>query len=128
MTEKKLPTELLLIKMGKTVAQQGTFELTPEVAQSNSGQSVPIDPRDFSGLYGAIVGCPAGWARTEAREDGLWLTEISWSKEAQELFQTDSTPQYVVPAFENDEGGKITRVISASLTNQPSDTKATRLK
>lgn len=124
-----LPRELLLMRLGKTSTLRGSFELTREAAKACAGSSVAIQASDFD-----MGDRPAGYGRIEAREDGLWVTDISWSLAATELLSRKRTPAaedppvFLVPAFTFEGDGEVKRVIATSLTTMPADADATRVK
>ena len=117
---KKPPTELLLMRFGTTETL-----LTREAAEANAGKSVAIFSDNFN-----IHEQPAGWGQTEVREDGIWLTGISWSKRATELLagmDGGKHPVYLAAAFEELDR-HVVNIVCASLTTTPADMKATRVK
>ena len=126
MTEPKTPPdEILLMRAGKTESMRGTFDLTPEAARANEGKELPIHSSDFN--FGDP---PAGWGRIQARADGIWLTDISWSKAAKDLLENrpeKCPPIFVSPAFTVVKN-KVERIISTSLTASPPDPEATRIE
>jgi hypothetical protein len=123
--EKKPPKELLLMRLGTTETLKGPFLLTREAAEANAGKLVPISSGNFN-----VHEQQVGWGQTEVREDGIWLTGISWSKRAKDfLAGMDDGGQlvYLAPAFE-ELGHQVVNIVCVSLTATPSDTKATRVK
>lgn len=117
---KNPPTELLLLKFGTTETVKGPFELSEDAAILNAGKSIPIQ-NNFNHEEQ-----PAGWGRTDVREDGIWLTEISLSKKARDLMDGDTT-MYIVPAFTHLDG-QVVQLVCASITAFPADKNATRIK
>lgn len=109
------------MKFGKTETGRGTFELKAEAPLSNPRDSIPIHSADFN-----FSDPPAGWGKLEPREDGIWLTDISWSSAAKELFERE--PLYLAPAFTVNGDGDVDRLISASLTATPADPNASRIE
>ena len=117
---KKPPTELLLMRFGTTETL-----LTREAAEANAGKSVAIFSDNFN-----IHEQPAGWGQTEVREDGIWLTDISWSKQTKEFLagmDDGRQPVYLAAAFEELDR-HVVNIVCASLTTTPADMKATRVK
>lgn len=109
------------MKFGKTETSRGTFHLKEDASLTNQRESIPIHSADFN--FGDP---PAGWGRLEPREDGIWLTDISWSQAAKKLFERE--PLYLAPAFTVSVDGEVDCFSSASLTATPADPNATRIE
>lgn len=102
------------------------FRLTPEhareavqmAAQGNTGGELRIDyeHRSETPIDNSPVPA-AGWFNLEAREDGLYATNVRWTPKAAQML-TDREYRFFSPVFWED-GGFIRAVGSLALTNTP---------
>lgn len=62
----------------------------------------------------------AGWfRRLEARDDGLYATDVRWTVRARQMIEAGEY-RYISPVFTYDRrSGRVTRLVMAALTNHP---------
>jgi phage I-like protein len=85
-----------------------------------AGADLPID-YDHQSLWSRENGQPApaaGWVKElAARADGIW-GRVEWTPKAAELLR-EKAYRYLSPVFMHDEGGAVTRLACAALSNLP---------
>ncbi len=78
---------------------------------------------DHQTMYGAVPGVggrapAAGWIKEfEIRDDGLW-GRVEWTDAAAQAIRAGEY-RYISPVYLHTQSGKVTRLISAALTNVP---------
>lgn len=121
---KKAPSEIRLFKTGVNESTKGDFIYNPERAEEIIASLNGIQPGiDIAHLSLSDSSNPDsyayfGWYDLEAREDGLYATNIEWTEDGKRYVEEDKF-RYFSPAFDTDENGEIVEFINFSLTNTP---------
>lgn len=119
------PTEVRLIKFGRTETLKGDYFLDAESA-------IKVMQRYQSrGLYlcfdyghGVVSGQneeqtkAAGWFDLQLRDDGIYAVDIKWTPKAAQMI-ANREYLYISPAIVLDEDKKVIRIINCALTNLP---------
>ena len=102
--------------------------LTPEraaelVAAAAQRRNKIVIDYEHQTLYASQNGQPApaaGWiGRLEARDDGLYAVEVTWTTAAAGLI-AEKAYRYISPSFwHSTESGEIVRLVNVALVNQP---------
>ncbi len=133
-TTREPPTEIKLFGFGTTRTRKGDFELTPDSAKevmanyvdhvgANAQADLPL-MLDFEHKSLDPAAPPeqmraAGWGRLELRDDGIWLSGVRWTEEAENYLRSGQF-RYISPAFLADEKTRaITEILNVALTNLP---------
>lgn len=119
------PSEILVIKFGKTNTRKGAYLFDKGAAKQVMDlylernldlyfdyNHLSMDPED------AEQGIAAGWYKLEVREDGLWAVDIKWTDKAKGLIEAKEY-RYISPVIITDKDTKVVRLINIALTNLP---------
>ena len=124
----KPPTEYRLWAYGTVETSKGSFLFTKEDAAAviadikTRGVELHFDYEHGTFSDAANSGQPipaAGWYNVEARDDGLWLTNIRWTPTAAKMLE-EREYRYLSPAFGvNETTNHIVSLENSALTNYP---------
>ena len=123
--EGNLPSELPILKYGKTDTTEGPYFLDEKGADS----VLKIFSKRNIDLYFDYEhksldpetpeqGKAAGWFELEKREDGIWAKNIKWTEQASEYLRKREY-RYFSPVLKTDKNGNVFRLINIALTNLP---------
>lgn len=128
--EGKPPSEFRLFKPGKNKTTKGTF-IYSEASEkacaefaAEMGRELMIDYEHASlraehAIDPAKAGEAAGWFSVDARKDGLWATNVSWTDDAAARLSARKF-RYFSPVITFDTKTKeVTGVFNAALTGNP---------
>lgn len=120
----KPPKEIRFWAYGWVKTLKGDFLFDEEAAQlvmaayKDYGNELSFD-YEHQAILGEGEAPAAGWFSLELREDGLWATDISWTKNATQRIE-EREYRYYSPAFDYDRASRrITNIVNAALTNTP---------
>ncbi|MHB8359249.1 MAG: phage protease [Thermoplasmataceae archaeon] len=114
-----------IFPIGRIGSTKGNFLLSAEGAKAIAGawatRKNPVQIDYEHGLVKTPAGEPvrtAGWCRVEARADGLYATDVRWTKEA---FGRLASGEYqnFSPLFDHDDAGNISSLENLALTVDP---------
>ena len=128
--EGKPPSEFRLFKPGKNKTTKGTFVYSEASEKAcaefaaEMGRELMIDYEHASlraehAIDPAKAGEAAGWFSVDARKDGLWATNVSWTDDAAARLSARKF-RYFSPVITFDTKTKeVTGVFNAALTGNP---------
>lgn len=126
------PTEFRAFVWGDNATTKGTLRLTADgarqVMDSYRARGV-VKSFDYAHSTYNPMALPegkkaAGQFLIELRPDGLWFTQIQWTKAAAEAIRAGEWP-YISPAVKHTKSGEITEVLNAALVTDPGTVNAT---
>ncbi len=126
----ELPTEFPLFKAGTNRTTKGDLTYTPaakkavEAFAADLGRDLVIDYEHASlnadtAPDPAKAGEAAGWFSVDAREDGIYAVNVSWTDEASERLKARKFRYFSPVVFRDPKTREITGVLNAALTNNP---------
>lgn len=125
-----LPTEFRLFAAGTSDTSKGEFRYTErsvrECAAFNARRGIDcVIDWEHASLFAkyapnpAEAGKAAGWFQVEARTDGLFATNVSWTKAGSSALSSREFRYFSPVILFDEETHEITAVINAALTNNP---------
>jgi len=127
------PSEVLLLRFGKTNTSKGPYYFDEESAArvlsvyDNRNIELFFDYNHQSlDPQNPEQGEAAGWFDLALRSDGLWAVDISWTDDAQRRIK-EKKYRYISPVLITDENNKVIRLINVALTNLPATSNLTPL-
>lgn len=127
----KVPTEIKMFDAGSNDLVDGRPSFTYDASKASDILALSKQSYHDSDIYPIDVAHEmysgggthesheaVGWFRLDAREDGMWATEIEWSQYAIDAL-SQKKYRYVSAVFETDDNMSVTRVESMALTNIP---------
>jgi phage I-like protein len=124
------PTEFLLLPYGETQFRwldgtEHSVTVTPEMAKAviqralEHKPKLPIDYNHASmDTQDAEQAKAAGWFLLDLREDGLWMSDIEWTPQAQAYIRNKEY-NYFSPVWTGDDENDIIDLPNVALTNSP---------
>lgn len=119
------PSELLLLKFGRTETTEGPYFLSEEGAIKVLStykkrklklyfdyEHKSLDPQTPD------QGKAAGWYTLEIRKDGIWATDIKWTEQAA-TYLKNREYAYFSPVLKTDNASNVVRLVNVALTNLP---------
>lgn len=119
------PSELLLLKFGRTETTEGPYFLSEEGATRVIStykrrnlklyfdyEHKSLDPQTPE------QGKAAGWFTLQIREDGIWATDIKWTEQAA-TYLKNREYAYFSPVLKTDNASNVVRLVNVALTNLP---------
>lgn len=130
------PSSIKILPIGAIAARDGRRW---QIADRAAAEAVLAATRTYHGETDAVVdydhqtdiavpkggtAAAAGWIKGwELRDDGIWAA-VEWTAKAAEALR-ERAYRYLSPVFQYDAGGRVTRILRASLVNSPAlDLKA----
>lgn len=127
---KPIPEEFLLLTFGSNPAYKeglGEFDIlfdksmAEEVIKNNNNRPVMVDYDHASMLANpsnpAEAMKAAGWGKLSIKDDGMYLTEIGWTPNAQSMLKNGEA-QFTSPVLRGSDK-RINRLDNVALTNMP---------
>jgi len=122
------PTEVRLLATGETKTTKGPYKYTKRSEQAILQRVLELGRDKLNFDYGhaqlspfqsADASASAGWFRLDAREDGLYATDIEWTPRAAKGL-SEREWRYFSPAIMLDaKSGEVLELINVALTNIP---------
>lgn len=119
------PSEVLLLKYGKTETTEGPYYLDEKGADSVQRIFYKRDidlyfDYDHKSLDPETPeqGKAAAWFELEKRVDGIWAKGIKWTPQAAEYLKNREY-RYFSPVIKTDNTGNVYRLVNVALTNLP---------
>ena len=120
------PREFRIFSWGANDTAKGVFFLTRASAQelmlkyNEHGVDLMLDYEHLSLNPEATPEQRkrSGSCELEVRDDGLWITNITWTPQADQYLRNGEF-RYLSPAFNVDDGNNIVELINVALTNLP---------
>lgn len=126
------PSEFRIFAAGKVETSKGDFLFDDKAARlvmadyATQGNELMVD-YDHASLAGLTLdpaqsGKAAGWFNIELRMGELWAVNVRWTEPAHAALARKEW-RYMSPAFNTEEGGRITSLLNVALTNIPATRK-----
>jgi phage I-like protein len=127
------PKEFLLLPYGETQFRwldgtEHSVKVTPEMARAVIQRALEHKPKlpidyNHASMVDPSVADPdrakaAGWFALDLREDGLWMSDIEWTPQA-ESYIRNKEYNYFSPVWTGDESTDIIDLPNVALTNSP---------